>query len=31
VVFLSNLESAPQRMETAAAIAKVVLELGEKR
>jgi CubicO group peptidase (beta-lactamase class C family) len=31
VVFLSNLESAPQRMETAAAIAKLVLDLGTKK
>jgi serine beta-lactamase-like protein LACTB len=31
VVFLSNLESAPERMETAAAIAKVVLDLGAKK
>jgi CubicO group peptidase (beta-lactamase class C family) len=31
VVLLSNLESAPQRMETAAAIAKVVLDPGAKK
>jgi CubicO group peptidase (beta-lactamase class C family) len=31
VVLLSNLESAPGRMETTAAIAKVVLDLGEKK
>jgi len=31
VVFLTNLESAPERMETAAAIAKVVLDLGTKK
>jgi CubicO group peptidase (beta-lactamase class C family) len=31
VVFLTNLESAPGRLETAAAIAKAVLDIGTKR
>jgi serine beta-lactamase-like protein LACTB len=31
VVFLTNLESAPERTETAAAIAKVILDLGAKK
>jgi CubicO group peptidase (beta-lactamase class C family) len=31
VVFLSNLESAPERLETAAAISKIVLDLGSKK